>query len=35
MFQMSFLSDTTKTAHTNVVTRKYVITIRNKDIYDF
>ena len=27
--------DTRKTAHTNVVTRKYVIMIRNKHIYDF
>ena len=35
MFHMSFLRDASKTAHMNVVTRKYVITIRNKDIYDF
>ena len=27
--------DSRKTAHTNALTRKYVIMIRNKHIYDF
>ena len=35
MLQMNFVSDTRKTAHANVVTRKYVIMNRNKYIYDF
>ena len=35
MHQMNFVSDTTKTAHTNIVTSKYVIINRNKYIYDF
>ena len=35
MFQMNFVSDTRKAAHTNDVTRKYVIMIRNKYIYEF
>ena len=34
MFHTDFVSDTSKTEHTNVVTRKYV-KIRNKHIYDF
>ena len=32
---MNFVSYTRKTAHTNVVTSKYVIMIRNKYFYDF
>ena len=41
MLQMNFVSDTRKTARTNVgnveirKTRKYVIMILNKYIYDF
>ena len=33
MLQMNFVSDTRKTAHTNIVTRKYVIMNHNKYIY--
>ena len=32
---MNFVSDTRKTAHTNLVTRKYVIINRYKYIYGF
>ena len=35
MLQMNFISDTRKTAHMNVITRKYVIMNRNKYFYDF
>ena len=35
MLQMNFVSDTRKTAHANLVTRKYVIINCNKYIYDF
>ena len=35
MIHMNFVSDTSKTAHTNVVTRKYIIMICKKYIYDF
>ena len=32
---MNFVSDTSKTTYTNIVTRKCIIMIRNKYIYDF
>ena len=32
---MNFVSDTSKTAYMNAVTRKYIIMIRSKYIYDF
>ena len=32
---MNFVSDTSKTTYTNFVTRKCIIMIRNKYIYDF
>ena len=35
MLQMNFVTDTGKTAHMNVVTRKYVMMNRNKYIYHF
>ena len=35
MFDMNLVSETSTTAHMNVVTRKYIIMIRNKYIYDF
>ena len=35
MLQMNFLPDTRKTAHMNVVTKKYVIINSNKYIYNF
>ena len=35
MLQKKFVSGTRKTAKTKVVTRKYVIMIRNKFFYDF
>ena len=35
MLQTNFVDDTRKTAHTIVVTKKYIIMICNKYIYDF
>ena len=35
LLQMNFRRDTRKTAHTNPVTRKYVMMNRNKYIHDF
>ena len=33
MLQINFVTDTRKTAHVNVVTRKYVIMSRNISMY--
>ena len=35
MLQMNFVGDTRKTAHTNVIIRKYLLMNRNKYIHDF